>query len=85
MCYAEVAVFSQHMIFLVDSLHAYYINLADMFTESPNTEYSLRDPLVPMTPANTVPVDIPMLHLQFKIPNSLINENPVKIALIGSS
>lgn len=45
-------------------MHAFYMILADRFTLSPITEYSLRLPLVPTTPANTRPVPMPMLHLQ---------------------
>ena len=61
---------SQHIIFLYVSVQANYINLAAKLTESPNTEYSLLEPLVPTTPANTVPVAIPILHLQLICANS---------------
>ena len=42
------------------SLQAAYIILAERFTESPNSEYSLLEPLVPTTPAKTSPVAIPI-------------------------
>ena len=75
------------------SKHAAYINLAAKFTESPITEYlkniynkySLLDPLVPTTPANTNPVAIPILHLQFIFDNSSYMACDVRIALVGSS
>lgn len=63
---ASIAVFSSMIIFFSASIQALYISLADKLTESPKTEYSLLDPAVPTTPANTIPVAIPMLHLQFK-------------------
>lgn len=39
--------------------------LAATFTLSPSTENSFRDPLVPTTPENTMPVEIPTQHQQF--------------------
>ena len=39
------------------------INLAERFTQSPKIEYSLLDPLVPTTPQNAIPLEIPILHL----------------------
>ena len=52
--------------------------------QSPNTEYSLLEPLVPTTPQNAVPVAIPILHLQLIFFNSSSNKNAVYIALTAS-
>lgn len=67
------------------SPHAAYISLADKLTESPITEYSLRDPLVPTTPVNTHPVPIPNLLLQLILANSSFIVRAVIMALEGSS
>ena len=58
---------------------------ADKLTESPSAEYSLLDPLVPTTPANTTPVVIPIEHEQLIFFNSLTISTAVNTPLIGSS
>jgi hypothetical protein len=80
-----MAVLSSIMIFLSGSVQAACINLAERFTESPNTEYSRLDPAVPTTPAKTGPVPIPILHLQFICSNSYFKMKAVKTARTGSS
>jgi len=49
------------------------------------TEYSLLEPAVPTTPANTLPVPIPILHLQLIYSNSYLRVKAVRTALTGSS
>lgn len=64
---------------------AAYMNLADRLTQSPSTEYSLLDPLVPTTPVNTTPVVIPTEQEQSILFNSLTISNAVKTPRVGSS
>lgn len=80
-----MAVVSSIIIFLSGSVQAAYINLAERFTESPKTEYSLLEPAVPTTPANTEPVPMPILHLQSILSSSYRRVNAVSTALTGSS
>lgn len=61
------------------------MNLADKLTESPNTEYSLLDPLVPTTPVNTVPQVIPIEQEQSILLSSLTISIAVNTPLAGSS
>lgn len=62
---ANFEVASSTNIFFSFSLQAQDIILADRFTLSPMTEYSLLFPLVPTTPAKTNPDEMPMLHSVF--------------------
>mgnify|MGYP003330258313 CR=1 FL=1 len=57
---------------IVLCLQEAYIILADKLTESPNSEYSLLEPLVPTTPQKTNPVAIPILQLQLSFFNSYL-------------
>jgi len=63
---------------------AIYINRADRFTQSPNIEYSRRDPLVPTIPQKAIPVDIPIAQRHFNLRNYSSNEKAVKTALTAS-
>ena len=47
-------------------------------------EYSLLDPLVPITPQKATPVDIPIAHLHFIFLNSYSIKNDDWIALTES-
>lgn len=62
LCSASRTVSLQHMSLFTLSEHAHDIRRAAKLTESPSTEYSLLDPLVPTTPANTLPVATPTAH-----------------------
>ncbi len=66
-------------------MQAYYINLADKFTESPIIEYSLLEPAVPTTPEKAKPVEIPIEGFFFKYSNTSYNLKAHKTALIASS
>lgn len=83
-CSELLAVSVHKSIFYTDSSHAAYINLAAKLTESPITEYSLLEPLVPTTPANTVPVTIPIEQLHDILGNSYLINYAVNIALTES-
>lgn len=61
------------------------MSLAARLTESPSTEYSRLDPLVPTTPAKTVPVAIPIEHGHLIFYSSRDILKAVKIALVASS
>jgi hypothetical protein len=61
------------------------MSLAERLTESPRTEYSLLEPAVPTTPARTIPVAMPILHLQLRKASSYLSINPAMTALTGSS
>ena len=63
---------------------AIYINRAAKLTQSPNIEYSLLDPLVPITPQNATPVDIPIAHLHLIFLNSCSIKKDDCIALTES-
>ncbi len=64
---------------------AAYMNLAERLTQSPRTEYSLLEPLVPTTPVNTTPVVIPIEQEQSILFNSLTISNAVNTPRVGSS
>jgi hypothetical protein len=68
----------------VSGYPAICINLALMLMQSPNTLYSLLDPLDPTTPQKAVPVEIPIADLHLIFFNSSYSRKAVWIALTAS-